>query len=45
MKTTRRNSGVRKAESLENVSRVHDGRRVDDEGEGGSATFDGKRPK
>ena len=34
-----------KAEILLNRSRVHDGGRVDDEGEGGAATFDGKRLK
>jgi len=43
MKT--RNGGVRKAEILLNRSRVHDGGRIDDEGEGGAATFDGKRLK
>lgn len=41
MKT--RNGGVRKAEILLNRSRVHNGGRVDDEGGGGAAMFDGKR--
>jgi len=43
MKT--RNGGVQKAENLLNRSRMHDGGRMDDKGEGGAATFDGKKAK